>query len=782
MINMPVEASEIQHYYVLPVRDMVLFPGIIAPLFVGRPRSLKAIEHAMLQDRKILVVAQKDVETEDPEASDLYKVGTVCNILQMVRIPDGTTKVLIEGVERVNIERLIKGKEVLEADVASIPKDSSGTENTEALKRSVLEQFEKYVTLHPRIPNEVLVSAMNLDDPGQIADLVASHITIKVSDKQKLLEIAETEQFLKHLLKVLIEEIDILELEQDIQDKVKKELERGHKEYYLREQLKIIQDELGHGESSSELDELKQKIDEAGMPEEVNLKALHELDRLSKMPAMSAEATVVRTYIDWLISLPWKISTKDKLDISMASSVLDKDHYGLEKVKTRILEYLAVRKRAANEDIRGQVLCFVGPPGVGKTSLAKSIAKSLGRSFVSMSLGGMRDEAEIRGHRKTYVGSLPGRIIQKIRQAGTRNPVLLMDEIDKMGMDFRGDPSAALLEVLDPEQNSNFTDNFLEVPFDLSQCIFITTANVTHSIPVPLLDRMEIIQIPGYVAEEKKQIARKHLLPKKMKEHGLTKKEIRISPGSIELIISDYTREAGVRNLERQLATVCRKVTRQLVDNEESGEVIKLPVSVSKKKIGEYLGPARARNVRLPLDSQTGIAVGLAWTQTGGDVLVIEAASMKGKGRITLTGNLGDIMQESAQTALGFLKSASDRFELNNIKWEEIDIHLHVPEGAIPKDGPSAGCTMALAILSALSGRKVSPKIAMTGEISLRGDILPVGGIREKVLAAKRNNIFHVILPAANRIDVADLASWAIDKMKFTYVERAEQVFHSALD
>jgi len=779
---MPIEASEIQHYYVLPVRDMVLFPGIIAPLFVGRPRSLKAIEHAMLQDRKILVVAQKDVETEDPEASDLYKVGTVCNILQMVRIPDGTTKVLIEGVERVNIESLIKGKEVLEADVASIPKDSSGTENTEALKRSVLEQFEKYVTLHPRIPNEVLVSAMNLDDPGQIADLVASHITIKVSDKQKLLEIAETEQFLKHLLKVLIEEIDILELEQDIQDKVKKELERGHKEYYLREQLKIIQDELGHGESSSELDELKQKIDEAGMPEEVNSKALHELDRLSKMPAMSAEATVVRTYIDWLISLPWKISTKDKLDISMASSVLDKDHYGLEKVKTRILEYLAVRKRAANEDIRGQVLCFVGPPGVGKTSLAKSIAKSLGRSFVSMSLGGMRDEAEIRGHRKTYVGSLPGRIIQKIRQAGTRNPVLLMDEIDKMGMDFRGDPSAALLEVLDPEQNSNFTDNFLEVPFDLSQCIFITTANVTHSIPVPLLDRMEIIQIPGYVAEEKKHIARKHLLPKKMKEHGLTRKEIRISPGSIELIISDYTREAGVRNLERQLATVCRKVTRQLVDNEESGEAINLPVSVSKKKIGEYLGPARARNVRLPLDSQAGIAVGLAWTQTGGDVLVIEAASMKGKGRITLTGNLGDIMQESAQTALGFLKSASERFELDNVKWEEIDIHLHVPEGAIPKDGPSAGCTMALAILSALSGRKVSSKVAMTGEISLRGDILPVGGIREKVLAAKRNNIFHVILPAANRIDVADLASWAIDKMKFTYVERAEQVFHSALD
>jgi len=775
------EATELQHYYVLPVRDMVIFPGIIAPLFVGRPRSLKAIEHAMLQERKILLVAQKEVETEDPEASDLYTVGTVCNILQMVRIPDGTTKVLIEGMERVNIEEIRKGKEVLEADVIPIPKVQVESENIEALKRSVLEQFERYVTLHPRIPNEVLVSALNMEDAGQIADIIASHITIKVSDKQKLLEISDTEQFLKHLLKVLVEEIEILELEQDIQNRVKKELERGHKEYYLREQLKVIQDELGQGESSSELDELREKIENSGMPEEVHEKALHELDRMSKMPSMSAEATVVRTYIDWLVSLPWQKSTVDSLDITRARSVLDKDHYGLEKVKTRILEYLAVRKRASESEIRGQVLCFVGPPGVGKTSLARSIASSLGRNFVSMSLGGMRDEAEIRGHRKTYIGALPGKIIQKVKQAGTNNPVILMDEIDKMGMDFRGDPSSALLEVLDPEQNSNFTDNFLEVPFDLSQCIFITTANVTHTIPAPLLDRMEIIQIPGYVAEEKKHIARKYLLPKKMKEHGLSRKDIKISSASIELVIKEHTREAGVRQLERQLATICRKATRSIIESEEKGEDIKYPISVGKKILREYLGPPGSRNVRLPVENQSGFAIGLAWTQTGGDVLVIEAASMKGKGKITLTGNLGDIMQESAQTALGYLKSRSRDLDLESVPWEETDIHLHVPEGAIPKDGPSAGCTMALAILSALTGNKVSHQIAMTGEISLRGDILPVGGIREKVLAAKRNNIFHVILPMANKVDVQDMASWTLDKMKISYVNKVSEVFSLAL-
>lgn len=776
-------ASEIDNRrqsHVLPVRDLVLFPGIITPLFVGRPRSLKAIEMAMLQDRTIVVVAQKDMQIEDPDPSDLFKVGTLCNILQMVRIPDGTTKVLIEGVEKVNILQFHKGKEVIEAEVESVRWDEPLSEKSEALKRSVLEQFEKYVTLHPKIPSEVLVSAMNIDDAAQLADLVASHLTIKVNEKQTLLEITDPEMLMKHLLKVLIEEIDILELEHDIQDKVRQELERGHKEYYLREQLKIIQDELGQGESSSELDQFKQKIDESGMPDEVQAKALHELDRLSKMPSMSAEATVVRTYIDWMTSLPWNVESVDRLDLDLASSVLNSDHYGLDKVKERILEYLAVRIRSRG-NIRGQVLCFVGPPGVGKTSLARSIARSLDRKFVSMSLGGMRDEAEIRGHRKTYVGSLPGRIIQKMRQAGTSNPVMLMDEIDKMGMDFRGDPSAALLEVLDPEQNYSFTDHFLEVPFDLSKVMFITTANVTHSIPKPLLDRMEVISIPGYVAEEKIHIARKHLIPKILKEHGLTSSEIRISTGALEDLIKDYTREAGVRNLERELAKICRKVTKQIVEKKPVADDSQNVISVKKSNIKDYLGSPKAYDVNLPREDQTGLSVGLAWTQSGGDVLVIEAAKMKGKGSVTFTGNLGDIMQESAQTAYGFIKANSDSFGLGEVKWDTMDIHLHVPEGAIPKDGPSAGITMALAMISAVSGRKVLSSTAMTGEITLLGQVLPVGGIREKVLAAKRNKIFQVILPAANKTDLEELEPWTVEGMKFHFVSDFTEVFNLAL-
>ncbi len=766
---------------VLPVRDIVLFPGIITPLFVGRPRSLKAIELAMLQDRTIVVVAQKDMQVEDPNPDELFEVGTLCNILQMVRIPDGTTKVLIEAVEKVKIVQFIKGKEVLEADIQTIHWDKPLSEQSEALRRSVLEQFEKYVTLHPKIPSEVLISAMNIDDAAQLADLVASHLTIRIGEKQRLLEVTDPELLMKHLLKVLIEEIDILELEHDIQDKVRKELERGHKEYYLREQLKIIQDELGQGESSSELDEFKQKIGDAQMPNEVQIKALHELDRLSKMPVMSAEATVVRTYIDWLVSLPWDIESMDRLDLTLARKVLDEDHYGLEKVKERILEYLAVRILAKG-NIRGQVLCFVGPPGVGKTSLARSIARSLDRKFVSMSLGGMRDEAEIRGHRKTYVGSLPGRIIQKIRQAGTSNPVMLMDEIDKMGSDFRGDPSAALLEVLDPEQNFSFTDHFLEVPFDLSKVMFITTANVTHSIPKPLLDRMEIISIPGYVAEEKVHIAKRHLLPKILKEHGLTPKEVKITPGSLGCIIRDYTREAGVRNLERELAKICRKVTKQIVEDLPAQNNPEHSVSIKKSNLKDYLGPPRTYDLNIPKQDQQGIAVGLAWTQAGGDALVIEAAKMKGKGAVTFTGNLGDIMQESAQTAYGFLKANSDKLNLDDIKWDTIDLHLHVPEGAIPKDGPSAGITMALAMLSAVSGRKVSSSVAMTGEITLLGQVLPVGGIREKILAAKRNKIFRVILPASNRLDLEELAPWAVDGMKFHFVSDVSEVFQIALE
>ena len=762
--------------HVLPIRDIVIFPGIIAPLFVGRPRSLKAIEMAMLQDRNILVVAQKEMQIDDPRVEDLHTVGTLCTILQMVRIPDGTTKVLIEGVERVKIESFTRGKESIEAEFVSLPWEESSSPNLEALKRSVLEQFEKYVTLHPRIPAEVLVSVMNAEDPRQISELVSSHLSIKVDRKQRLLEMVDIEKSLKFLLKLLLEEIDILQLEHDIQDKVRQEVERGHKEYYLREQLKIIQDELGHNETPSEIEELRTRIEDAEMPEVTRGKAMHELDRLSKMPVMSAEATVVRTYIDWLVSLPWNLVSPDNLDIRRAEKILEEDHYGLEKVKERILEFLAVRKLASGK-MKGQVLCFVGPPGVGKTSLGKSVARALERKFVSMSLGGMRDEAEIRGHRRTYVGAMPGRIIQKIRQSGVRNPVLLMDEIDKMGQDFRGDPSAALLEVLDPEQNAGFTDHFMEVPFDLSDVIFITTANVTHSIPRPLLDRMEVIKIPGYVWQEKTRIAKRHLLPRILTEHGLSPKQVRITPKALESIISEYTREAGVRGLERELSTICRKIVRRFVEKGEEN----VSVSVGTKDLKEFLGPPKLYDLRLPQKRETGTAVGLAWTETGGDVLVIEAVTMKGKGDVTLTGNLGSVMQESAQTALGYLRSNAEGLGIGEVDWKTIDVHLHVPEGAIPKDGPSAGITMALAMLSAVRKSAVLPGIAMTGEISLQGKVLPVGGIRDKILAAKRQGIHNIILPAANRLDVEEIPEWSREGLSFRFVERVNEVFEFAL-
>ncbi|MEA4881990.1 MAG: endopeptidase La [Synergistaceae bacterium] len=764
--------------FVLPIRDIVVFPGIIAPLFVGRPRSLKAIEMAMLQDKTILVATQKDMQVDDPLPEDLYTTGNLCTILQMVRIPDGTTKVLIEAVERVTVKDYLPGKETLEADVLPLEWEEHSSPNLEPLKRSVLEQFEKYVTLHPRIPAEVLITIMNVDDPRQISDLVSSHLFIKVEAKQKLLEMVNLEKSLKFLLKILIEEIDILQLEQDIQDKVRQEVERGHKEYYLREQLKIIQGELGHSDAPSEIEELRERIETASMPEASEAKALHELDRLSKMPVMSAEATVVRTYIDWLITLPWKVLSPDILDIHRAEKVLDDDHYGLEKVKERILEFLAVRKLASGK-MKAQVLCFVGPPGVGKTSLGKSIARALNRKFVNMSLGGMRDEAEIRGHRRTYVGAMPGRIIQKIRQSGVRNPVLLMDEIDKMGQDFRGDPAAALLEVLDPEQNNAFTDHFIEVPFDLSEVIFITTANVTHTIPRPLLDRKEVIKIPGYVWQEKIKIARRHLLPRILREHGLSPKQVRITPKALEKIISDYTREAGVRGLERELASVCRKVARKIVDGGENPEET---YSIGPRDLKDYLGPPKLYDIRLPKTKEVGTVVGLAWTETGGDVLVIEAVTMKGKGEVTLTGNLGSVMQESAQTAIGYLRSNSETLGIGDVDWKGIDLHLHVPEGAIPKDGPSAGITMAVAMLSAVRNTPVLPDIAMTGEISLQGKVLPVGGIRDKILAAKRQGIHNILLPGANRPDVEEIVDWTKEGLSFKYVEEVSDVFSFALE
>lgn len=762
--------------YVLPVRDMVVFPGIIAPLFVGRPRSLKAIEMAMLQDRTIFVVAQKEMRVDDPAVDDLHSVGTLCTILQMVRIPDGTTKVLIEGTERGRAGQYGKEQETFQIEFEPVLWEEKGTPNLEPLRRSVLEQFEKYVTLHPRIPSEVLITVMNVDDPRQIYNLVSSHLAVKVEKKQRLLEMTDLEHGFKLLLKFLLEEIEILQLEHDIQDKVRQQVERGHKEYYLREQLKVIQDELGQGGTPSETEEIRKKIDDAAMPEVPRAKALHELERLEKMPGMSAEATVVRTYIDWLVTLPWSEATPDDFDLKRAQAILDLDHYGLDKVKERIVEYLAVRKVASHR-MKGQVLCFVGPPGVGKTSLGKSIARALGRKFVNISLGGMRDEAEIRGHRRTYVGAMPGRIIQKIRQAGSRNPVLLMDEVDKMGSDFRGDPAAALLEVLDPEQNSTFTDHFLEVPFDLSDVIFITTANVTHSIPKPLTDRMELIRLPGYLWQEKIEIARKHLLPRLFYEHGLGAKQIRVTTKALERIIGEYTRESGVRALERELATICRKITRRMVTDGAGPDF-----SVGVKDLKDYLGPPREYDLRLPRTPEIGTAVGLAWTETGGDVLVIEAVSMKGKGGVTLTGSLGSVMQESARTAIGFLRANADALGIGAVSWKDRDVHVHVPEGAIPKDGPSAGITIAVAILSAVRRSPVRPGIAMTGEISLQGRVLPVGGIRDKILAAKRQGIGTIILPGANRPDVQEIPERYREDLAFAYVDTVSEVFDLAVE
>ncbi len=765
---------------VLPVRDLVLFPGVIAPLFVGRPRSLRALEQAMLRDKQLFVVAQRDMREEEPTEDDLFPLGTLCTILQMVRLPDGTTKILVEGKDLRHIEECRVKDDFFVADLEIVETSETASDGLEALKRSVLEQFERYVTLHPRIPADVLMSVNSAESANQAADLISSHLLIKVEEKQRLLEITEAERRLERLLKILLRETDLLELEHDIHDKVRQEMEKGQREYYLREQLKIIQDELGQGQTNSELDEFRAKIEKVRMPKDVQKKAFTEVERLAKMPPMSAEATVVRTYLDWLVGLPWQKQTRDRLEIGLAKDVLEEDHYGLEEVKDRILEFLSVRKMAGRE-MKGQVLCLVGPPGVGKTSLGRSVARALNRKFVSMSLGGVRDEAEIRGHRKTYVGALPGRIIQKINQAGSRNPVMLLDEIDKLGADFRGDPSAALLEVLDPEQNHLFTDHYLEVPFDLSRVMFITTANTIHTIPKPLLDRMEVISIPGYVAEEKVHIMKRHLWPRVLREHGLDEKEVQISDPAIRKIISDYTREAGVRNLERQLARVCRKVSRIFVEKSEKDRDGSGPLKIGTGKLHTYLGTPRSYDVRLPREPQKGSVVGLAWTQAGGDVLVIEATTMKGKGRITLTGNLGEIMQESAKTALGFLRSNADCLGLGQIVWDETDVHVHVPEGAIPKDGPSAGITLALAIYSCLAEKPVRSDIAMTGEITLRGEVLPVGGIREKVLAARRNGIGVVLLPKANEPDVRDLPQWVRKGLSFVHVGHVMEVFEKAL-
>ncbi len=761
-------------FYAVPVRDIVIFPHMIVPLLIGRTKSLRSVGEAMKKTRKIFLVAQKDAAKENPTPQDVYSVGTIAEILQVIKLPDNTLKVLIEGATRARIEGFVSTSEFFQVRVIPLEEKLEFSPELEALVRTVKKEFERYVQLNPKMPEEFISSVQQIEEPGRLADTIASHLLVKVETKQSILEVSDIQKRMRRLSEVLNTEIEILQIEKRIQDRVRGQIGKTQKEFYLQEQMKAIQKELGR-EEDPEVIRLREKIKKASMPKEIETKAFSELERLTKMMPFSPEATVVRTYLDWLISIPWKITSKDKLEIKRAARILDEDHYGLKKVKERVLEFLAVRKNARN--IKGPILCFVGPPGVGKTSVAKSIARALGRKFVRISLGGVRDEAEIRGHRRTYIGALPGKIIQGMKKAGSKNPVFLLDEVDKMSVDFRGDPSAALLEVLDPEQNHAFNDHYLDVDFDLSQVMFITTANTTYSIPSPLLDRMEIIEFSGYSEDEKIKIAQKFLLPKQIKAHGFKEEEISISREAIKKIIREYTREAGVRNLEREIAGILRKLARKKV--EQKG---KEKFRVTSSAVEKFLGPPRYRYLFPEDKSEIGVAMGLAWTEAGGEILSIEATTMKGKGNLLLTGKLGEVMKESAQAALSFIRSRSRELGLNEEVYEKTDIHVHVPEGAIPKDGPSAGIAILIAMASALARAPVDSKIAMTGEITLRGRVLPVGGIKTKVLAAHRGGSKKVILPKDNFNELADIPSYIRKDIEFIPVESVDEVLKITLE
>lgn len=761
-------------YPLLALRGTIVFPNMVTPLEVGRELSIYALEAAMTGDKKLVLAAQKDASIVEPLPEDIYNVGTICEIKQLLKMPEGQIRVLMEGLQRVVIRYFIEDGNYFK--VAAVPQESIVTHDmeTEALRRSVLDFFEKYVRMSKKIPNEVISSVNSISDPDRCADAVAGQIATTIEERQPLLEELHTKKRLEMLLQLLSKELDLLELEKKIQLKVRKQMERTQREYYLREQMKAIQGELGDkDERLSEVEEYKRKLAAAKLPKEAKAKVVHELHRFEKMPPMAAEAVVVRNYLDWMLSLPWAKATKDRLDINRAEEILDRDHYGLTQVKQRILEYLAVRQ--LTKQLKGPILCLVGPPGVGKTSLARSIADSLGRKFVRISLGGIRDEAEIRGHRRTYVGALPGRIIQAMKTAGSRNPVLLLDEIDKLGMDFRGDPTSALLEALDPEQNHNFSDHYLEVPFDLSQVMFLTTANVLHQIPTPLRDRMEVIEIPGYTEHEKLEIAKRHLWPKQLAAHGLDTEQVQISENALVRVISDYTREAGVRSLERSLAAVCRKIATEIV---RGG---KTPVRVTVNSLHKYLGVPKYQHHMMDAEDRVGVATGLAFTAVGGEILSIEVTIVKGRGNITLTGKLGEVMRESAQTAISYIRSRTDQLNIDPDFHEKYDIHVHVPEGAIPKDGPSAGITIATAVVSALTGKPVRRDLAMTGEITLRGRILPIGGVKEKLLAAHRSGITHVILPKDNQMHLEDIPEDVLRKMEIDFVDHMDSVLDIAL-
>ncbi len=760
-------------YPVLPLRDIVVFPHMIVPLFVGREKSIKALDEVMSDDKKILLAAQKEAHEDDPAADAIYSVGTIASVLQLLKLPDGTVKVLVEGGSRAQILSYTDRTDFHEARAAEISDDSSDPEELEALARSVVAQFETYVKLNKKVPPEVLGSINQIDDHAKLADTVASHLAIKISEKQELLELSSISARLERVYSMMESEISVLQVEKKIRSRVKRQMEKTQREYYLNEQMKAIQKELGDGEDGKdELGELEELITKTKLTKEAREKADAEFKKLKQMSPMSAEATVVRNYLDWLLGIPWKKNSRVKKDLGFAEGVLDTDHYGLEKVKERIIEYLAVQQRT--NKLRGPILCLVGPPGVGKTSLGKSIAKATGREFVRMSLGGVRDEAEIRGHRRTYIGSMPGKVIQSMKKAKKSNPLFLLDEIDKMGMDFRGDPSSALLEVLDPEQNSSFNDHYLEVDYDLSNVMFVTTAN-TLNIPAPLMDRMEIIRIAGYTEDEKVEIARRHLIPKQVENHGLKPKEWELEDAALQMMIRRYTREAGVRNLERELATLARKAVKELVTSK------KRKIKITEKNLPDFLGVPKYRFGEAEREDQVGVVTGLAWTEVGGELLTIEGLMMPGKGKMTVTGNLRDVMKESISAAASYAKSRAVEFGIEPPKFDLKDIHVHVPEGATPKDGPSAGIGMATAIVSLMTGIPVNKDIAMTGEITLRGRVLPIGGLKEKLLAALRGGIKKVLIPEDNAKDLAEIPDNVKSGLEIVPVSTVDEVLKHAL-
>lgn len=759
----------------IPLRGISVFPYMVLHFDVGREKSINALEEAMINDQLIFLSAQKEAETDLPTADDFYKIGTAAKIKQMLKLPGDAIRVLVEGINRGTIIDVVSEDPFFKVEIEEIEYENiEVTEEIEALMRTTLSKFEEYISLNSKISPEIFVSVSSIEEPGRLCDVITSHIDIKTDIKQQILEAIEIKKRLEMLHKILVHEIEVLEIERDINIKVRSQINKVQKEYYLKEQLRAIQEELGQEDNVEEdVENYHANLKKLKLPKKINDKVLKEVNRLSKVSSSSAESGVIRTYLDWIFDLPWNKKTKDRIDIKAARDILAEDHYGLEKVKERVLEYLAVRKLAKN--MKGPILCLVGPPGVGKTSIAKSISRALNRNFVRMSLGGVRDEAEIRGHRRTYVGAIPGRIMSSIKESGSNNPVFLFDEIDKVSSDFRGDPASALLEVLDPEQNKEFTDHYLEIPFDLSKVMFITTANTVETIPRPLLDRMEVISISGYTEEEKLNIAKKYLIPKQKEEHGLKEDNLNISEQVIRDIINYYTKESGVRNLERQIANICRKTAKRIVeDNIKS-------LRINANNIYNYLGKRKYRYDKANVESEVGVATGLAWTIVGGDTLSIEVTTMNGSGKLVLTGQLGDVMQESAKAGISYIRTRVEKLRISDKFYKDLDIHIHVPEGATPKDGPSAGVTMCTAVISALSNIKVNKNVAMTGEITLRGKVLPVGGVKEKVLAANRAGITKVLIPIENEKDLEEIPDNVKKKIEFVLIENMDQVLEHAL-